>query len=411
MRRYLPGTPAFLSRILVSSFLIGSLAAHFHALGAEPAALERIPVLAWSGPPQAETNAERYRELADAGFTHNYSGFANADAMEKALDVAHTAGIRQFINIPELESAPEKVVERFKAHPALAGYYLRDEPSASDFPKLAAWTKRIQTVDSIHPCYINLFPNYANAQQLGTPTYQEYLDRFVKELPVPWISFDHYPVVGNAVRGEWYENLERVRATAKAAKKPFWAFALAVAHDPYPIAQIEHLRLQVFSNLAYGAQGIQYFTYWTVKSPHWNFHEGPIDADGKRTAVYDRVKQVNADIKALSPVFLGAEVVHVGHTGNAPRGTRAFEPKAPIVTLSTGPTGGLVAFLIKNEIRYLVIVNRNLSETMPLKVTFGPNPKISEFGKDGIAHPLDATEYVSQVNPGDIRVLSWMAAK
>src|SRR5687768_15915395 len=75
-----------------------------------------IPILAWSGPPANETNAARYRELADAGFTHNYSGFANTEAMQQALNVAHAAGIKQFISIPELQSVPEKVAERFKAH-------------------------------------------------------------------------------------------------------------------------------------------------------------------------------------------------------------------------------------------------------------------------------------------------------
>ena len=410
MRRCLPGTRAFLSALKLlplSVFFVGQVPVQ----AAELPAADRIPVLAWAGPPQAETNAERYRELADAGFTHNYSSFSNADEMEKALNVAQAAGIRQFINIPELESAPEKIAERFKAHPALAGYYLRDEPSASDFPKLAEWTKRIQAVDATHPCYINLFPNYGTPAGYGTATYPEYLDRFVKEVPVPWISFDHYPVVGKTVRGEWYENLELVRAAAKAANKPFWAFALAVAHNPYPIATLEHLRLQVFSNLAYGAQGIQYFTYWTLKSPHWNFHEGPIDNEGKRTAVYDRVKQVNAEIKALSPVFLGAKVIQVSHTGPKPSGTRAYESEAPVVAFDAGAKGALVSLLAKGRQRHLVIVNRDLHANMPLKLKFEPNAKISEVGKDGIPHHLAAMEFSSEVTPGDIRVLSWMSSK
>ena len=75
--------------------------------------------------------------LTGAGFTHNFSGFGNAEAMQQALDVAHAAGIKQFVSIPELQSDPEKVAERFKGHPAIAGYYLRDEPTAADFPALA----------------------------------------------------------------------------------------------------------------------------------------------------------------------------------------------------------------------------------------------------------------------------------
>jgi hypothetical protein len=368
-----------------------------------------IPILAWSGPPAAETNAARYRELAEAGFTHNFSGFANSDAMQNALDVAHAAGIKQFISVPELNSEPEKVVERFKEHPALAGYYLRDEPSAADFPALAKWATRIQAIDPVHPCYINLFPNYANGQQLGTVTYQDHLDRFIKEVPVPFISFDHYPVVGNSVRGEWYENLEQVSASAKAAKKPFWAFALAVAHNPYPIAEIEHLRLQVFSNLAYGAQGIQYFTYWTVKSPHWNFHQAPIEVDGKRTPVYERVKQVNAEIRALSKAFHDTEVLRVGHTGSLPRGTRAFVSVSPVAELKTEGTGAVVSLLAKGNQRFIAIVNRDLRTVMPLTVILEPKIRINEMTKEGATVPLASGEFKAELTPGDIRVLTWNA--
>jgi hypothetical protein len=409
MSRRLPGTFANLRHVIMNCLLgITGLAVLISSSSAnEPA----IPILAWSGPPANETNVERYRELAEAGFTHNFSSFANADAMQQALDVAHAAGIKQFISIPELQSAPEKVAERFKGHPALAGYYLRDEPSAADFPALAAWAKRVQAVDANHLCYLNLFPNYANPGQLGTATYKEHLDRFIREVPVPFISFDHYPVVGKAsVRGEWYENLELVSAAAKAAKKPFWAFALAVAHDPYPIAQIEHLRLQVFSNLAYGAQGIQYFTYWTVKSPHWNFHEAPIDAEGKRTAVYDRVKKVNAEIRALSNLFAGAEVLQVGHTGTLPRGTRAYEPASPIATLKTENGGAVVSLLANSKRRILAIVNRDLHANLPLAVTFLPDAKIREVTKEREIRPVAAGGFNADLSPGDIRVLTWDAA-
>jgi len=325
------------------------------------------------------------------------------------LDVAGAAGIRQFISIPELLSEPEKVAGRFKEHPALAGYYLRDEPSAADFSALAKWASRIQAVDPIHPCYINLFPNYANGQQLGAATYQEYLDRFIKDVPVPFISFDHYPVVGNSLRGEWYENLEQVSAAARVAKKPFWAFTLAVAHGPYPIAEIAHLRLQVFSDLAYGAQGIQYFTYWTPKSSEWNFHQAPIDENGKRTPVYDRVKQMNSEIRALSEVFHGAEVLTVGHTGSLPRGTRIFEPAAPISALKTEGTGAVVSLLAKGNQRILAIVNRDLHNNMPLMLSFETTAKIKEVTKDGGTRPLASEQFRTELTPGDIRVLTWNA--
>jgi hypothetical protein len=369
-------------------------------------AAEQIPIIAWAGPPANETTIERYRELAEAGFTHNYSGFANADAMAHALDVAHAAGVKQFVSIPELERTPEEVAQRFKAHPALAGYYLRDEPSAGDFPKLAAWMKRIQAVDSEHPAYINLFPNYATAGQLGAPNYQAHLAKFVAEVPAPFISFDHYPIVGDRLRGEWYDNLEMVGAAAHGAKKPFWAFVLSVAHGPYPVPTVEHLRLQAFSDLAYGAQAIQYFTYWTVKSSEWNFHEAPIGLDGKRTGVFDRVQQVNREIQAFAPVFLNAKVLSVSHTGTLPSGTRAYQPAAPIESLETGGVGTLVSLLEKGNERFLAIVNRDLKQKAPLALKADATAKLAAIGKDGTRAPCGPS-FSTSLDPGDMVVLAW----
>jgi hypothetical protein len=379
---------------------------------AAPSNDDRLPVLAWGGPPAAQTTVERYRELADCGFTHNYSGFPNADAMVKALDVAQAANIKLFINCPELTTDPEGTARRFKNHPAIGGYYLRDEPSAALFSELAKWAKRIQSEDPHHPCYINLFPTYATPEQLGTATYREHVERFLKEVPVPILSFDHYPVVAQGVsvslRGDWYENLEIISAAARKAGTPFWAFALAVAHNPYPIAETPHLRLQVYSNLAYGAQGIQYFTYWTTPSDTWNFHEGPIRIDGKRSPVYDRVREVNREVHALGGLFLGAEVVSVGHTGALiPAGTRAYQPEGPVKSLTTTGMGAVVSSLKKGSRRTLLVVNRDVNAPMPLEVRFDPPADVRAVKKDGTAGEPIRSDYRADLGPGDAAIFVW----
>jgi hypothetical protein len=374
------------------------------------AAADGIPILAWGGPPADQTSPERYRELAEAGFTHNYSGFGNIASMLAALDTAQAAGLKAVVSVPELKADPEGTARKFKDHPAVAGYYLRDEPSTADFGMLADWEKRVRSADSEHPCYINLFPNYADAGQLGAPNYRDYLSRFISTVPVKMLSFDHYPVVGNSLRGEWYENLEQVAEAARGAQKPFWAFVLSVAHGPYPIPTIEHLRVQAFSDLAYGAQAIQYFMYWTSKSDVWNFHEGPIDPEGHRTAVYDRVKQVNGEIRGLSPVFLGAEMISVRHTGALPRGTRAYEPEAP-VRMFKAEGGAVVSLIEKGARRHLVVVNRDFNAAMPLEIAFEPAAKVIEVQKDGTTAPLELGSFKRAVSPGDIVVFAWEAAK
>src|SRR5690606_29918681 len=73
-----------------------------------------------------------------------------------------------------------ELVGEVRHHPAVYGYQLRDEPTAAFFPGLATVSG---VVKEQHPGawpYINLFPNYANAGQLGAPDYESYLERFVE---------------------------------------------------------------------------------------------------------------------------------------------------------------------------------------------------------------------------------------
>lgn len=367
-----------------------------------------FPVLAWIGPPAEQTTPERYRELADAGFTISFSGFPNADAMQRALEVAHAQGVRLMVSCPELRSDPEATVRRFMGHPGVAGYYLRDEPGAGDFAELGRWVRRIRAVDDAHPCYINLFPTYASEAQLGTPTYQEHVDRFLAEVPVQVLSFDHYPIVRDRVRADWYENLEIASAAARRAGLPLWAFALAVAHDPYPIATVDGLRLQVFSNLAYGAQALQYFTYWTPTSTTWNFHQAPLESDGTRTAVYERVRQVNAELRALGPWFLGARLLAVGHLGpSLPRGTRAYTPSAPVRTLDTGGRGAVVSRLRNGDSELLLVQNRELSGVAEVALQFDPEARVRVLGRDGKPRRLRDARFREHLTPGDARVFVW----
>ena len=159
---------------------------------------------------------------------------------------------------PALRKEPVKIVRAFMAHPAVAGYFLRDEPVVTDFAALGDWAKRIQAVDNRKFCYLNLFPTGGeeHLRFLGVQNYREYITRFNKEVPLPFLSFDHYPVLGdNVLKAEWYENLEDFSDEARKIGKDFWAFALATKHGPYPVPTRASLRLQLYSNLVYGAHG------------------------------------------------------------------------------------------------------------------------------------------------------------
>jgi hypothetical protein len=371
-------------------------------------AAAQIPVIAILAIPENLTNLSRYKQLRASGITESYYHFSNANAMQAALDMGQKAGIKLFVACPELISDPETTVRRFMNHPALAGYFVADEPSRKGFSQLGKLVKKIRAIDDKHICYVNLFPNYQVEKYMGVRTYDEYLDKFIKEVPSQVISFDNYPITGNtrqSVRPSFYKNLETISEVSKKCGRPFWGFALSVAQKPYPVPTLGALRLQVYSNLAYGAQAIEYFPYWTPSTAQ--FHTAAIGTDGRQTEVYQSLQQLNKEIKGLSDVFLGAEMVSVSHTGDAiPMGTSSLNklPK-PIASLKTDGLGAVVSVMKNNGKSYLVIVNRDF--TSPMNMLIRCMQGVSRVKKDGSSTIQNLYTNKVIVEPGDVAIYSW----
>lgn len=396
----------FIFLISISSYASGT-----NITGQQPSDTvpqQTIPILAWYSIPEAFSTTERFGELAETGINLHFSFYSNANEVEKALDLAEEHNLKVIISCPELETETKKTVRRFMYHPALAGYYLQDEPTATQFGKLREWVKHVRAADSMHYCYINLFPNDVRPRKLEASGYRSYVSRFLKEVPVPFLSFDHYPVVGETLRPIWYENLEIIAAASRKHNLPFWAFALTTAHDYYPVPDLAELRLQIYSNLAYGAQGIQYFTYWTPPVDAYDFHHGPITLDGKRTNAYELIKAMNTEIRALSGVFLGATVISVRHTGTSiPKGTKRFKKlPAPFLKIDTGNSGAVVSDLKNGDKKYLIIVNRSFLETMEVRIELNSN-SVRQVLKNGKMHLLPSGLSFFQVEAGDVLILKY----
>lgn len=52
---------------------------------------QQIPILAWFSIPEAFTNPERFRELAETGINLHFSYYSSAGAAQKALDLAENS--------------------------------------------------------------------------------------------------------------------------------------------------------------------------------------------------------------------------------------------------------------------------------------------------------------------------------
>ena len=143
-------------------FVLACLSA-WQAAAAEPAF---FPILAWDNPPNDLSVLKRMREC---GIT--VAGFVPP----AALDNCHAAGLKAIVSDPRLSdydwekvdanSARARVaavIGEVRNHPAVFGYYLRDEPKTTFFPGLATVRRHRERVASrrmaVHESVSELLP-------------------------------------------------------------------------------------------------------------------------------------------------------------------------------------------------------------------------------------------------------------
>ncbi|MDR1666895.1 MAG: hypothetical protein LBS03_04290, partial [Bacteroidales bacterium] len=368
---------------------------------------ETIPVLAWLSIPTLDTwmpggapwsdeaIQTHYQTLKEAGFTYSLSHITDDDHLEKALNAGQATGVKIIANYfnwtPPYEVSSDAVitasVNRFKNHPALGGYYLRDEPPLSIFSMLGNKVRLIESIDPDpeHFCYINV-----NGSLVADPSFhgasgdylQNYLTPFVNAVNPKFMAFNTYPISVESLdpenkhagyrllSKEWYGVLEMFLQKSKQSELPFWTFAVSCGHYSFPAPIISDLRMEIYTSLAYGSQGIQYFTYWSAGSAFYAM----VYSWGDKTTVYNVVKDMNEEMQNYAAVFLGASVLWVKHTGEenfVPGWTAMLAPgqlPAQIKTLETGAAGTVVSLLEKGNQMFLVIVSRDANESQEIQI-------------------------------------------
>lgn len=356
--------------LLPALLLLAGLMPPRPAVAAGPAtkpSADYFPLMAWNG---WGNNAATFKKIRECGLT--VAGFVTPDG----LDACHAAGLKAIVSEPRLtalnwakldpaeaKKVATEVVDKHKAHPAVIGYYLRDEPDAGLFPGLAV---AANVVKERHPGawpYINLFPNYAEPWQMKTPNYEAYLDKFVEVCRPPVLSYDHYALLeGNGFSEAYYTNLEQMRRAAVKNDVPFWNIVQAEACLNFREPTAVDFRFQVYTSLAYGARGIAYFQY--MASTTGNFRGAPIDAFGNETASWNWMRQVNLQVGQLAPTLLKLKsdgAYHIG--GTVPPGCAG--PGEKSLVKAVGGTILVGDFTHADGSRYVMCVNKSFTGSVP----------------------------------------------
>lgn len=330
---------------------------------------EKYPVLAWYTFDADHSVRSQFRQLAKAGFNISLSAYMTKDEALESLRQAKGTGVKLIVDCQEARNADAEFVNLVKGSDALAMYYLKDEPKKDYFGNLKGKIDRLSYLDSEHAGYINLLPIYATNEQLNADSYEDYLDTYIQVVHPMYISYDHYPFLRDSFREDFYDNLEIVSRKSRQESIPFWGFVRSIFSEDYYAIDEGRLRFQVFINMAYGAQGIQYFTYGV---PNNGNTSAIVDTSFNKTSLYDIVKIINKEVQILGKYTLGANNWNILHLNEA--GVNELAPFLDCI----GPLENnllLTRFDNAGE-KYLLIVNKDFINTHQVSVTFHQKAKM-----------------------------------
>ena len=336
----------------------------------------------------------------------------------KILDLALARDMKVLVSDPRIYTDVQSVVDDYSEHPALWGYFLRDEPARKEFSKYGKIYKEFLELDANHTPFVNLLPAGGERARHGIAW-----DKFIKE----WITevgpkklrnlvFDNYPFcdldfddlyIG---RGRshghiqnYFDDLEIMRKIGLEYDIPTGLYLQSVGIKNYLRRPDENdIRWNIYTALAYGIKSFEWFTWWTP-SPD-EFSDAVIDKNGNKTDLYDIVKWANYQIKSLSRITEELDAIEVYHFGEIPEGLPALPEDYFVTPLRDVP---VLISKFKHKMNgntYLMIVNksnRSLEKRVvdmelknPIKIDFKFSSEINSLRKYSIEKKafIDANE-------------------
>ena len=288
----------------------------------------------WVTPPAEYRSQETFDAMAECGinFVNGFEYFeSDENGIREALTFAENSGMKFLVadrrvteaineyavtqNAQLIENAMT-AIETYYQYPAYAGQLLIDEPNRSKFETVNAFIEAYEQNYPGKQWHVNMFPSYAEGGA-GVP-YLQYVDDWMEMVQPNYYSYDSYPRLVPDENNpftryeieDYYYNLDVLRAKTAERNIPLWSFIQTLGISGTPgvadkrTPSREDIRWQVFTNLAFGVKGLQYFCYWTPGGGTESFTDALISPDGQKTERYEYVKSLNAEILQFGPHLL-----------------------------------------------------------------------------------------------------------
>lgn len=370
---------------------------------------DRFEIGAWRTPGPDFHTDEMYARMAGAGFTLLIGGGAMPEANKKQLDLAQKYGMRMLLKDTRIHPDPQTnedkraldaMIAEYRDHPAMYGFYVKDEPTPEAYRLLVQVHGYLVERDPKHLPYINLFPNYGGPHQIEFADYDGYSRDFVKTVKPLMLSYDHYSFLRDGRnRDNWFANLEVTRRDSLEAGIPMWVIIQALEDATrYRRPTLNQMYWQVNTSLAYGAKSIWYFPYWSAgevsKPEEWHYL-GVVMPDGKPGPQYEAACEINPKLKTLGEAMMGMTSVSVAHLTEVPLRAKGFEPD-DLIARALGNRIIIGRFVDNQGKPVLMLVNRDWNEPSPVRLALTKGTSAEEIGRLGPGEPLSPIAFDSE---------------
>ncbi|TDQ80166.1 NHL repeat-containing protein [Sphingobacterium yanglingense] len=349
---------------------------------------ETMEIGVYLAPPFSYTTLTNYQWIKEANidFIQDISGQHTLASKLSMLDMAHQAGLKMIVADNRIDGTDLQITDMmndYHLHPAVKGYFIKDEPTPSQLADAATRYNKVLAYDSSKIPHVNLFPSYATGA-LGNIDYENnYVKQWINLVGaanLKYISMDNYPFLWNGTfrATEYYHDLDVIRRLGNKYNIKTSSYLQSVGvQGVFRRPSTDELRFSAYSNLAYGIKIPVWFTYWTPQHETEVFTDAIIDPKGAKTNLYDPFKILNAELKMTGNHLMDLKAVAVYHSGS---------------NIPTGATGVPINFLIKpvntsldliishflNPVtaqEYIMIVNKSL--TTAVNAAFLTNNTVS----------------------------------
>ncbi len=240
------------------------------------------------------------------------------------------------------ESVSTAVARTLASNPAVWGYYVMDEPDDKNwkrgavFQQLAERVRQYRSADPEHVAWINM-----------TAATGGFLADYMEVVKPDLLSFDLYRWW--ARESDWWRGLEAHREAALGAGVPMivWIESNTSekrfnAHLAPPEDNATKVRWSVYTSLAYGSKGVQWFL-------------GSTNED---------VAKLNAELSSMGPTLIGLKSLHVFHTSDVPREGMRLPESSWYFTDAKDLVIGEFVNPGERDVSYFLIANKSIDDAI-----------------------------------------------